>query len=990
MGGEIAVLAVFALCVLLFLGNLGLAGRVGEGLRSFQLGTFGTLGYAFPIYLLWFALFDYINMNKVPGSTVIKLLASFFAYVSACGLMELLGGRSIRIAMTLTECYRYGADGINGGWFGGLFYLKLYPIIGVLGTYVVVIALLIISFVVATGRSFVQPLQERSERMLRNARQEREYRREAAALRREEADLARQERRQEELETRRSNLKARSLAFGEATKLTEDDEEPATAAVPVSGVESKEDVPAKKKTVTAEQIREAEEREARARNEQEAAMPGRKGKGGIGDEYLPRREKRTLSELSEMDDPGRREMFITLKKDDEGSKAGKKKNDDRPLDVIPVEPVIHMHNDVPVTGIGDTTVDVRIHQRAKVPAGMSAAASAAEKAAGSTAENTVPVPTEKSVEMHAHPAAEDYSDEDAMAGYDDFDDSPVDTAARVPSGNAENLPSHDKGMEAAGKSSAKTASGSSLSGRSNGTSAETGSIWRTGDPADGSSGVTFTSAKPAEPEPPVVKKEYQFPPISLLNAGKHNSAASAETLRATAAKLQQTLRDFGVGVTVTDISYGPTVTRYELQPDQGVKVSRIVGLQDDIKLNLAATDIRIEAPIPGKSAVGIEVPNREPEIVYLRELVDSDPFRKAASKLSFAVGRGLSGDVMVTDLVKMPHLLIAGSTGSGKSVCINTLIMSILYKAHPDDVKLILIDPKVVELSIYNGIPHLMVPVVTDPKMASGALNWAVAEMEDRYHKFAEFNVRDIKGYNQKVKAAEDPGLTKLPQLVVIVDEMADLMMVASNEVEEAICRLAQKARAAGIHLVLATQRPSVDVITGLIKANVPSRIAFAVSSSTDSRTILDMGGAEKLLGKGDMLFYPSNYPKPVRIQGAFVSDEEVESVVSFITDQTDGPVNTQALQQKMAAAVSKDTGTVGAGERDALFEQAGRFIIEKEKATIGNMQRAFRIGFNRAARIMDQLADYGVVGPDEGTKAREILMTMEEFEELINRLNGL
>ncbi|MCD8078826.1 MAG: DNA translocase FtsK, partial [Lachnospiraceae bacterium] len=500
-------------------------------------------------------------------------------------------------------------------------------------------------------------------------------------------------------------------------------------------------------------------------------------------------------------------------------------------------------------------------------------------------------------------------------------------------------------------------------------------------------GGTRPPVAPPPPEAPTVQREYQFPPMELLKVGPKKAGASEAELKATAVKLQQTLRNFGVGVTVTDISCGPAVTRYELHPDQGVKVSRIVALQDDIKLNLAAADIRIEAPIPGKAAVGIEVPNEENQTVYLKELLDSPEFRKFPSKVGFGVGKDISGKVVVADLARMPHLLIAGATGSGKSVCINSIIMSILYKAHPDDVKLIMIDPKVVELSVYNGIPHLMIPVVTDPKKAAGALNWAVSEMSDRYKRFADAGARDIKGYNKKVEESGDEGMEKMPQIVVIVDELADLMMVSANEVEEAICRLAQLARAAGIHLVLATQRPSVNVITGLIKANVPSRIAFAVSSGVDSRTILDMNGAEKLLGKGDMLFYPSGYPKPVRIQGTFVTDGEVADVVRFLTENDGGvTVSNQSLEQHMEES-AKDIGTVGAGERDELFVKAGEFIIDKDKASIGNLQRAFRIGFNRAARIMDQLADCGVVGPDEGTKARQILMTREQFQELISHL---
>lgn len=486
-----------------------------------------------------------------------------------------------------------------------------------------------------------------------------------------------------------------------------------------------------------------------------------------------------------------------------------------------------------------------------------------------------------------------------------------------------------------------------------------------------------------------VKKEYHYPPLKLLKRGNGKGKGDSDAhLRQTAQKLQDTLHNFGVNVTVTNASCGPTVTRYELQPEMGVKVSRIVGLADDIKLNLATPDIRIEAPIPGKAAVGIEVPNKENQAVMLREILQSQEFQGAKSKLSFAVGKDIAGKPVVTDIAKMPHLLIAGATGSGKSVCINTLIVSILYKAKPEEVKLIMIDPKVVELSVYNGIPHLLIPVVTDPKKAAGALNWAVTEMMNRYNTFAEFNVRNLQEYNKKVDGmripeGENPP-ERMPQIIIIVDELADLMMVAPGEVEDAICRLAQLARAAGIHLVIATQRPSVNVITGLIKANVPSRIAFAVSSGVDSRTIIDMNGAEKLLGKGDMLFYPAGFPKPQRVQGAFVSDEEVGRVVEFLTEQGMVAEYNPEVESRVSSP-SMDGGS-GASERDEYFIQAGRFIIEKEKASIGMLQRMFKIGFNRAARIMDQLAEAGVVGEEEGTKPRKVLMSMEEFEELLEQ----
>lgn len=492
--------------------------------------------------------------------------------------------------------------------------------------------------------------------------------------------------------------------------------------------------------------------------------------------------------------------------------------------------------------------------------------------------------------------------------------------------------------------------------------------------------------------------EYQFPPLSLLKGVKKDSRKkdSGARLQETAGHLQQILEDFGVNATVTDASQGPAVTRYEVQPAHGVKVNKIIALADDIKLNLAVPDVRIEAPIPGKAAVGIEVPNKENSVVPLRELLESAEFRNHPSRVAFAVGKDIGGNIMVSDIAKMPHLLIAGATGSGKSVCINTLIMSILYKARPDEVKLIMIDPKVVELSAYNGIPHLLIPVVTDPKKASGALNWAVVEMMDRYQKFAELNVRNIEGYNSKIDSiAKIEGgeyREKMSQIVIIVDELADLMMVAPGEVEDAICRLAQLARAAGIHLIIATQRPSVNVITGLIKANMPSRIAFAVSSGVDSRTILDMNGAEKLLGKGDMLFSPYGLPKPLRVQGAFVSDQEVGAVVEFLKNQTSMlPAQETDVEDRMkqvqASIESASAALSGGGnnDRDVLFVDAGKFIIEKDKASIGMLQRWFKIGFNRAARIMDQLAEAGVVGEEEGTKPRKVLMSMEEFEQYVD-----
>lgn len=491
--------------------------------------------------------------------------------------------------------------------------------------------------------------------------------------------------------------------------------------------------------------------------------------------------------------------------------------------------------------------------------------------------------------------------------------------------------------------------------------------------------------------------EYVFPPISLLKKSEKKTTDSASSIRATAQKLQDTLAIFGVEATVTDISQGPTVTRFELQPKLGVKVSRIKSLSDDIKLNLAVSEIRIEAPIPGKAAIGIEVPNKEAQSVALRDIIDTPEFKKFDSKLAFAVGKDIAGKTIVYGIENFPHVLIAGATGSGKSVCINTLIMSIIYKASPEDVKFIMIDPKVVELSVYNDIPHLLLPVVTKVDKAAATINYAVAEMHARFEKFEEFNVRDIAGYNRVIaEKGEDSFNTKMPHIVIIIDEMADLMLQKRKEVEDPICSLAQLARAAGIHLIIATQRPSVDVITGLIKANMPSRIAFAVASQVDSRTILDMAGAEELLGKGDMLFFPKGLKKPVRLQGGFVSDKEVLDVVEFLK-RNGSPSYDASIEAKIKECEAKASqGPLGVSNNfdggdgnDPLFADAGFFIIDNNKASIGNLQRKFKMGFNRAARVMDELAEAGVVGPDQGTKPREIIMSREQFENYLEEYGG-
>jgi S-DNA-T family DNA segregation ATPase FtsK/SpoIIIE len=498
--------------------------------------------------------------------------------------------------------------------------------------------------------------------------------------------------------------------------------------------------------------------------------------------------------------------------------------------------------------------------------------------------------------------------------------------------------------------------------------------------------------KPAEPLPTDMKQGqqglYYYPPLTIL---KHDLIATnediSEELKSNAARLVDTLRSFGVETRIIDISRGPAVTRYELQPSAGVKISRITSLSDDIALNLAAAGVRIEAPIPNKAAVGIEVPNKVVSIVNIRDIIDSKEFRDSQSKLTVALGRDIAGNVCITDIAKMPHILIAGATGSGKSVCINAIIISLLYKASPEEVRFLMVDPKVVELGVYNGIPHLLVPVVTDPRKAAGALNWAVTEMLNRYKIFANNNVRDIKGFNRV--AGQDDKLAPMPQIVIIIDELADLMMAAPNDVEEAICRLAQMARAAGMHLVIATQRPSVDVITGIIKANIPSRIAFEVSSQVDSRTILDGGGAEKLLGRGDMLFLPVGASKPIRVQGCFVSDKEVETVIDFVKESASADYKEEIMDEIEKQAVKEkssgknNNNADDKDDADTLMPKAIECVVDAGIASTSLLQRRLKLGYARAARIIDEMEARGIVGPFDGSKPRPVLISRQQYLEM-------
>lgn len=951
---EVMIIISFAAAVLLFLSNFHLCGVIGDFLRNIQLGLFGVIGYAVPILIFMGTSFYMANAGN--RKAVIKLSAVIAAALTLCGAAQMLFGTALGEGQTVLAFFQISSqNGSGGGLVGGLLSFCLQSVVGNIGTYLIYLVILIICGVCITEKSFVNAVKTGSDKAY-------QYAREDAMRRREE----REERQEERRRLREENI-VRGVDLS-ATKIGQDPllEEETT----LDGLTEKLSSKGRRKKPFEDELLKEEALLQSEFPEPEGASAADVFTGRIAlppeyEEPVPFEEDPAEEEA--YDRPEEKIVSFTRKtsgRKNEPLYADKRTMTLEEMDVslpvpdLPGPDEEEAYDDfipqVPVTKAGSTGRTNRAAYQQDAAAEtvsfldeLDAEGTDMEEISTGAAE---PVPSME----------EDYPEEKTESGinYDSIfvPEAPkrvVTAAGKVIETETELLHKKiEKKRQEAAEDNTREA-------------------------------VQATVQLKEE----AVKKEYIFPPTSLLKRSSRSAGSfSDREYKETAVKLQQTLRNFGVGVTVTDISCGPSVTRYELHPEQGVKVSKIVGLSDDIKLSLAAAEIRIEAPIPGKSAVGIEVPNKENSIVYLRDLLESDGFKNSKSKLTFAVGKDIGGQPVMADIAKMPHLLIAGATGSGKSVCINTLIMSIIYKADPEDVKLIMVDPKVVELSVYNGIPHLMIPVVTDPKKASGALNWAVAEMTDRYKKFAEYNVRDLKGYNEKIKSLDVPEEKrprKLPQIVIIIDELADLMMVVPGEVEDSICRLAQLARAAGIHLVIATQRPSVNVITGLIKANVPSRIAFSVSSGVDSRTIIDMNGAEKLLGKGDMLFYPSGFPKPQRVQGAFVSDQEVSRVVEFLTEQGLTANYNQEVENRMMNPVPEVPGGGDSG-RDEYFAQAGKVIIEKEKASIGMLQRVFKIGFNRAARIMDQLADAGVVGEEEGTKPRKVLMTMEEFEQFL------
>ena len=1028
MQSEAVILGTFAVCVFLFLSNFHICGMLGDMFSSMLLGVFGSIGYVAPVLLFLGTIFYASNKGNIRA--VYKMLAVEVLLIVLCGLAQLIFGGGYQEGQTFKEIYETaGESGMGGGVIGGALVLALHKTVGATGSYILLLVFMILCLVCITERSFVMAVKKGSGKAYQYAREDHERRKEIRQEKKEEERLLREEQRVQGV-----NLHSTDLSAGRPERFTPD------MAMPVTEEDlarfSADRTPEEKKPTAEEREEKARAAARRDREERRAAL-------GIP----PQPEPSPVQEEKEETRPDPADVFrgnITM-----AGKEPEKETVPFDEDLSLSRP--HRDEDVFLSRSSRDFEDMDVFPEGGRPSMEQTAAQAASEAIpeaetftesweepgetmakpGKTknapaepeddgywldedydgngnlqnAEKDQTGELESLAELDTEPYAvtEDYWEPVSVQPPHDAKEEPEPApvfpeaeeiqAGRVLSGaeteNTGEIPVLQKAEE---KKQIVTAAGKVIE-----TDAEEiirQKAEKRRREAEAAKAAEERQAADAAVRQEIQKKEekprkpYVAPPLELLKKGPGAASGQSEKeFKETAIKLQQTLRNFGVGVTVTNISCGPTVTRYELHPEQGVKVSKIQSLADDIKLNLAATDIRIEAPIPGKAAVGIEVPNKVNSIVYLRELLESPEIRQHPSSLAFAVGKDIGGQPVVADLAKMPHLLIAGQTGSGKSVGINTMIMSLIYRSSPEDVKLIMIDPKVVELSVYNGIPHLLIPVVTDPKKAAGALNWAVAEMMDRYQKFAQSNVRDLKGYNARVKSLMEAGdvpadqiPAKLPQLVIIIDELADLMMVASSEVEDSICRLAQLARAAGIHLVIATQRPSVNVITGVIKANVPSRIAFSVASGVDSRTILDMNGAEKLLGNGDMLFYPSGYPKPLRVQGAFVSDQEVSQVTDYIKEQNEDTGYDRSVEQKMNQGGGAG-GASGGSDRDTLFFDAGRFIIEKDKASIGMLQRMFKIGFNRAARIMDQLAEAGVVGEEEGTKPRKILMSMEEFD---------
>lgn len=1013
---ELLFIFTSVISIVLLLSNFNLVGPVGRGINSFLFGCIGVITWIFPFYVFFASIFMLANVGNRRIRN--KVLASAGLLLALGGIFELASYGDLS-DIPWKSLYTMSVDNKNGGGFLGGALAKIFNLgLAQVGAYLLLIAIIIMFVIYLTGRLITSVINDRVAETRETIA---EYKNEAMLDARAKAEekLAR---RKELREIRRAERERIRQARAEEDERLRQEEMDRKRAISEEIIQEriKANIENKKKLEEAAKQEEAKKEEEEAATKEKSAdmdketvddSPIGEAKVSEKKEAASENQKTTEEaaninkevEVKEVGETEKSQLSFLIHRANEDKKISEGKEDEFYLKEI---------NDKFGDGEGlwkpegeEGKIDEG-HDNITEPSGITESNDKSElggieesevkSEALTEEEDKEDLEDEAENEVDSHRLAKNYYETDESDYEEDIDEyedllDDEDEEEAVPQRSILEI-EKERLLEK------KTITGNkaleSSFGDGNGYSA--GSMDISNIPEKKENSITDRRDDGIEPlipdisveNPPEPPKPYVFPPISLLSkAGGDEEGISDEELHETARKLQDTLTAFGVNVKVTDVSCGPSVTRYELQPEQGVKVSKITALTDDIKLNLAAADIRIEAPIPGKAAVGIEVPNKKNLMVYFRDLIENKDFNEHQSKLAFAVGKDIGGQTMISDIAKMPHLLIAGATGSGKSVCINTLIMSILYKAKPSEVKLIMVDPKVVELSVYNGIPHLLLPVVTDSKKAAAALNWAVAEMNRRYKLFSDMKVREIKGFNKKV-GKDSPEW--MPQIVIIVDELADLMMVSSKEVEEAICRLAQLARAAGIHLVIATQRPSVNVITGLIKANVPSRIAFAVSSQVDSRTILDGAGAEKLLGKGDMLFFPSGYPKPVRVQGAFVSDNEVSDVVEFIKENNDPAHKAADITEQVNAAAQVESikeGNSSAEEDDGYdeyFEEAGKLIIDKDKASIGMLQRVYRIGFNRAARIMDQLAEVGVVSEEDGTKPRKVLMSKDDFEAFI------
>lgn len=967
---EAALFIALAVALILFISNFGLAGKAGTFFAAIQFGTFGIFAYIFPVVLVVGTVIM-LRKGKNSGVARVKFITAFIGAMFVCAFIEMVGGGYIKVEK-LSDYYNFEVPLKKGGGIvGGAVCSFLTPAVGKVGTYIIIIVFIIIAVLIISERSIIRSLTNGSRKVINTAKDDiNEYKEESEkkrAIRQEQRELKEEQQRQR----RRFDQKVSGVDL----------------SIEIPGTNRRNDILGPKQPeaenmrtsaagrLSGPDVAEVFQNDRYSENiiEIDSDENSDESTGGIFNLPKSAHSKRDKSVAAKSNDIG-----PVVSDKDKSARAADDSLFAREYDKQEEYHDIHGDDSSAYADEAYTEADYDDEAYRKEPVDDDIVDDYADYSQEQTSYRNESADSDYAYGEHLQELPED----DGLEQWQRQEK--TDAVGRtVLEGLQKQTPGTGTKHDSAGTG------GADKMGTSSSASARGAQPEKTMEQVDAEIDEEVRHSEQLSEE--IVEKPYEFPPVELLHRGKSTSSTSQKELRDTAVKLQQTLSNFGVRVTVSDVSCGPAVTRYEIQPEQGVKVSRIVSLADDIKLNLAAADIRIEAPIPGKAAVGIEVPNKETSGVTLRELIESKPFEESKSPIAFGVGKDIAGQVVVADIAKMPHVLIAGATGSGKSVCINTIIMSILYRAKPSEVKLIMIDPKVVELSVYNGIPHLMIPVVTDSKKAAGALNWAVAEMDDRYKKFAQAGVRDLKGYNAKVEQLKDIEAedkpAKLPQLVIIIDELADLMMIAKNEVEDAIVRLAQLARAAGIHLVIATQRPSVDVITGLIKANVPSRIAFAVSSGVDSRTILDMVGAEKLLGKGDMLFSPAGYPKPARIQGAFVSDDEVSAVVEFLKancGESGGYHDDVARKiDNPAFAESQAFGN----DYDDYFAEAGRYLIEKGKGSVSILQRVYRIGFNRAARIMDQLEEAGVMGPEEGTKPRKVLMTMDEFEEFLQKL---